>query len=136
MSSPDTGSDQIYVTVVFVSMAFLIISKFLLSLPLASVVLPMLIPSIAATWLIALVVSFDEVIVTIFVAGRQLTVPKLMFSQLRDRIDPTVSALSTLLIIVTILIMVAAGLALKSSRSGRKAVAGLVAGEVATREME
>ena len=101
-----------------------------------TVVLPMLIPSIAATWLIALVVSFDEVIVTIFVAGRQLTVPKLMFSQLRDRIDPTVSALSTLLIIVTILIMVAAGLALKSSRSGRKAVAGLVAGEVATREME
>jgi ABC-type spermidine/putrescine transport system permease subunit II len=100
------------------------------------VVLPMLIPSIVATWLIALVVSFDEVIVTIFVAGRQVTVPKLMFSQLRDRIDPTVSALSTILVLVTILIMIVAGVALRSSLNARKSVAGLVAGEAATREMK
>lgn len=71
-----------------------------------SVVLPILAPSIAAAWLIAFVTSFDEVIVTIFVAGTSDTVPKLMFSQLRDRIDPTVTALSTLLIAFTVVMAV------------------------------
>lgn len=70
------------------------------------VVLPILAPSIGAAWLIAFVTSFDEVIVTIFVGGTTDTVPKLMFSQLRDRIDPTVTALSTLLILFTVFVVV------------------------------
>jgi len=99
------------------------------------VVLPMLIPSLLAAWLIAIVVSFDEVIVTIFVAGSQPTVPKLMFSQLRDRIDPTVSALSTILVLVTILAMLVAWVVMKSSQNSRKAVAGVMAGQAATKEI-
>ena len=82
------------------------------------VVLPSLAPSIGAAWLIAFVTSFDEVIVTIFVSGTTDTVPKLMFSQLRDRIDPTVTALSTLLIFFTVLI-VAAGALLFRATAGR-----------------
>lgn len=99
------------------------------------VVLPMLLPSLLAAWLIAVVVSFDEVIVTIFVAGSEPTIPKLMFSQLRDRIDPTVSALSTILVLVTILAMLFAWVVMKSSQNSRKAVAGVMAGQTATEKI-
>lgn len=80
------------------------------------VLLPLLAPSIAVSWLIALVTSFDEVIVTVFIGGTTDTVPTLMFNQLRDRIDPTVTALSTLLVLVTILILVAGALLLRLGR--------------------
>jgi ABC-type spermidine/putrescine transport system permease subunit II len=66
------------------------------------VVAPLVLPSIAAAWLFAFVVSFDEVIVTLFISGRNVTVPKLMFTQLRDQVDPTVAALSTILILFTL----------------------------------
>jgi len=81
------------------------------------VLLPLLAPSIAVSWLIALVTSFDEVIVTIFIGGTTDTVPTLMFNQLRDRIDPTVTALSTLLVLVTVLVLAAAGLLLRLGRT-------------------
>lgn len=81
------------------------------------VLLPLLAPSIAVSWLIALVTSFDEVIVTIFIGGTTDTVPTLMFNQLRDRIDPTVTALSTLLVLVTVLILAVAGLLLRLGRA-------------------
>jgi putative spermidine/putrescine transport system permease protein len=92
------------------------------------VVLPILAPSIAAAWLIAFVMSFDEVIVTIFVAGTTDTVPKLMFSQLRDRIDPTVTALSTLLIIFTVLVVAAGALLMRLSSRHGAALGGVVVG--------
>jgi putative spermidine/putrescine transport system permease protein len=92
------------------------------------VVLPILAPSIAAAWLIAFVMSFDEVIVTIFVAGTTDTVPKLMFSQLRDRIDPTVTALSTLLIAFTVLVVALGGLLLRLSSRHGAPLGGVVVG--------
>jgi putative spermidine/putrescine transport system permease protein len=92
------------------------------------VVLPILAPSIAAAWLIAFVMSFDEVIVTIFVAGTTDTVPKLMFSQLRDRIDPTVTALSTLLIVFTIAVVALGALLVRLSTRRGTALGGVVVG--------
>jgi len=81
------------------------------------VLLPLLAPSIAVSWLIALVTSFDEVIVTIFIGGTTDTVPTLMFNQLRDRIAPTVTALSTLLVLVTVLVLAAAAMLLRLGRA-------------------
>jgi ABC-type spermidine/putrescine transport system permease subunit II len=80
------------------------------------VVVPLLLPSIAAAWLFAFVVSFDEVIVTLFISGRNVTVPKLMFTQLRDQVDPTVAALSTLLIVFTMLMLAAGVLVMRLAR--------------------
>jgi ABC-type spermidine/putrescine transport system permease subunit II len=65
------------------------------------------------------------VIVTIFVSGRYVTVPKLMFSELRDRVDPTVTALSTLLIVFTLVVVALVGVvASVGSRTGIKLVGG------------
>lgn len=67
------------------------------------VVLPNLTPSIVAAWIFAFVTSFDEVIITSFIAGPQTTVPKKMYDELILEITPTITAVATLLIGVTLL---------------------------------
>jgi ABC-type spermidine/putrescine transport system permease subunit II len=75
---------------------------------LTRVLLPNLLPNAAAAWLFAFVISFDEVVVTLFVSGTHLTVPKRMFNQLVLQINPTITAIATLLIAFS-LIAVALG---------------------------
>lgn len=65
---------------------------------LATVVLPNLVPSAAAAWIFAFIISFDEVVVTLFLSGVHLTIPKRMFNELILQINPTITAIATLLI--------------------------------------
>lgn len=59
--------------------------------------------------LLAFVTSFDEVIVALFISGGDTsTITRSMFLALRDQIDPTIAAISTLLIVITTAAMVAA----------------------------
>ena len=58
-------------------------------------------PSVLSAWFAAFIVSFDEVIVTIFVSGSLQTIPKRMFTELSLAIDPTITVVSTLLIALT-----------------------------------
>lgn len=69
------------------------------------VVLPNLAPSLAAAWIFAFVISFDEVITSVFLAGTINTVPKKMYNDLRLEITPTITAVATVLIIATTLIL-------------------------------
>lgn len=85
---------------------------------LRRVVLPPLLPSLLSAWLFAFLVSFDELVVTYFVAGTHETLPKRMFNELAVEITPMVTAVSTLLVALT-----AAALAL-SLAAGRRAGAG------------
>jgi putative spermidine/putrescine transport system permease protein len=62
------------------------------------VLLPNLLPSVFAAWLFAFVTSFDEVIITLFIAGRHDTVPKRMFNELVLQVNPTITAIATMLI--------------------------------------
>ncbi|MBE2276213.1 MAG: ABC transporter permease [Rhodobacteraceae bacterium] len=62
------------------------------------VLMPNLLPNAAAAWLFAFVISFDEVVVTLFVSGTHLTIPKRMFNQLVLQINPTITAIATILI--------------------------------------
>ena len=80
------------------------------------VLLPNLAPSLASAWILALIVSFDEVIVTLFVAGTYQTVPKRMFNELILQINPTITAIATLLIVFSI--VTAALVALLMRRGG------------------
>jgi len=73
------------------------------------VLLPNLLPSAFAAWIFAFVISFDEVIVTIFISGANETIPKRMFNELVLQVNPTITAIATLLIAlsaVTILAVV------------------------------
>lgn len=62
------------------------------------VVLPNLAPSAAAAWIFTFVMSFDEVVVTLFISGTHVTIPKRMFSELMLQVNPTITAVATLLI--------------------------------------
>jgi len=79
------------------------------------VVVPLLAPSLAAAWIFAFVGSFDEVVVTSFIAGSYDTVPKKMFNELTLEISPTITAVATLLIAFTILCLTGAALILRRS---------------------
>jgi putative spermidine/putrescine transport system permease protein len=87
------------------------------SYTIAKVVLPNLAPSVFAAWIFAFIGSFDEVIVTSFIAGRYETVPKKMFNELILEVNPTITAVATLLIGFTVLALAAVTVIL--SRAGK-----------------
>jgi len=65
------------------------------------VVLPQVGGPILASSLLAFVTSLDEVVVAMFVSGGgNATLPKVMFSALRDKIDPTIAVVSTVMLVV------------------------------------
>jgi putative spermidine/putrescine transport system permease protein len=90
---------------------------------LCKIVLPNLLPSAAAAWIFAFVISFDEVVVTLFLAGTNMTIPKRMFNELIMQINPTITAVATLLIGFNILALV---LILALSRRGTHLRRGFV----------
>ncbi len=66
------------------------------------VVLPLIRPGVISGALFAFVTSFDEVVLVLFLAGpEQRTIPRQMFSGLREQINPTILAVATLLVIVS-----------------------------------
>jgi putative spermidine/putrescine transport system permease protein len=72
------------------------------------VTLPLIRPGVVSAALLAFITSFDEVVVAIFVSGTQAaTLPKQMWDGIRTEIDPTVAAVSTLLIAVTTTVVAA-----------------------------
>jgi putative spermidine/putrescine transport system permease protein len=58
--------------------------------------------------LLAFITSLDEVVISLFVAGGdRTTMTKRMFNALRDEIDPTIAAISTLLIALSVALLAA-----------------------------
>ena len=74
------------------------------------ILLPNLVPSILASWVLAFIASFDEVILTLFLFGNQYTIPKQMFVKLELQIDPTITAVATMLIVFSIMTLAALAL--------------------------
>src|SRR5690606_7107029 len=65
------------------------------------VVIPLIRPGVVSGALFAFVTSFDEVVLVLFLAGPEhRTIPREMFSGLREQINPTILAVATLLILV------------------------------------
>lgn len=73
-----------------------------------TVTLPQIRFSIISGALFAFIVSLDEVVVALFISGgERATLTRRMFAALRDEIDPTISAISTLLIVVSVVLLAA-----------------------------
>ena len=71
-----------------------------------SVTLPQIRFAVISGALLAFLTSFDEVVLAMFVSGGgNSTLTRNMFLALRDQIDPTIAAISTLMIVVTTLLM-------------------------------
>lgn len=70
------------------------------------VTLPLIAPGVISGALFAFATSFDEVVVTLFLAGpEQVTLPRQMFSGIRENLSPTIAAAATLLIGFSILLL-------------------------------
>ncbi|MEQ4618243.1 MAG: ABC transporter permease [Corticimicrobacter sp.] len=66
------------------------------------ITLPLIAPGIISGALFAFATSFDEVVVTLFLAGaEQVTLPRQMFTGIRENISPTIAALATILIVLS-----------------------------------
>jgi putative spermidine/putrescine transport system permease protein len=74
-----------------------------------TVTLPQIRISIFSGMLFAFITSFDEVIVSMFVSsGANSTLTKRMFANIRDQVDPTVAAISSMLVVASIIILIGA----------------------------
>lgn len=71
-----------------------------------SVIVPLILPGVISGGLFAFITSFDEVVVVLFVASfEQRTIPWQMFSGIREQISPTILAVATMLIIVSVMLL-------------------------------
>ncbi|WJF91773.1 ABC transporter permease [Paraburkholderia bonniea] len=86
------------------------------------ITLPVIAPGVISGALFAFATSFDEVVVTLFLAGaQQTTLPRQMFTGIRENISPTIAALATILIVFSTCLLLA--LEWLRGRSAARAVA-------------
>lgn len=79
------------------------------------ITLPQLKPSIIGAVLISFTLSFDEAVVSFFMAGVETTLPVQLWSMLRFGITPEINALATLTLVVSILIAVLAEVSIRAA---------------------
>jgi putative spermidine/putrescine transport system permease protein len=76
---------------------------------LLKITLPLLRPSLVSAGLLAFISSFDELVVALFLAGPNMTLPKKMFDNILMEIDPTIAAVSVLQILLVSIVLVLIG---------------------------
>ncbi len=70
--------------------------------------MPLVLPGVISGALFAFITSFDEVVVVLFVGSfKQRTIPWQMFSGIREHISPTILAVATILIIISVMLLTA-----------------------------
>lgn len=68
--------------------------------------MPLIFPGVISGALFAFITSFDEVVVVLQVADvKQRTIPRQMFSGIKEQISPTILAVATILVILSICLL-------------------------------
>jgi len=68
--------------------------------------MPLILPGVISGGLFAFITSFDEVVVALQLADVvQRTIPRQMFSGIREQISPTILAVATILVIISIVLL-------------------------------
>jgi spermidine/putrescine transport system permease protein len=81
------------------------------------ITLPLILPAVVSGMLIAFAMSFDDVIVSVFVTGPNTnTLPIRIFSQIKTGVTPKTNALCALLFVVTVLLCLASAAIGKSGK--------------------
>lgn len=71
------------------------------------IIVPLILPGVISGALFAFITSFDEVIVIQFVGSyEQRTIPWQMFSGIREQISPTILAVATLLVCLSVMLLI------------------------------
>lgn len=72
------------------------------------IIMPLTLPGVISGALFAFITSFDEVVLVIFLSSfEQRTIPRQMWSGIREQISPTILAVATILVIMSILLLTA-----------------------------
>ncbi|MEL7348166.1 MAG: ABC transporter permease [Pseudomonadota bacterium] len=68
--------------------------------------MPLIVPGVVSGGLFAFITSFDEVVVVLFMgSAAQKTLPWQMFTGLREQISPTILAVATILVVISIMLL-------------------------------
>jgi len=88
-----------------------------------AVTLPLIVPAIAAGWMLAFTLSLDDLVIASFTTGPgSATLPIRIYSEVRLGVKPEINAICTLVIAVIAVVIVAASLASKlTSAQGESA---------------
>ncbi|MBR0666180.1 ABC transporter permease [Roseomonas hellenica] len=77
-----------------------------LSQTLRWVILPRIMPGIASGAIFAFIHSWDELVIVLFIASRQVfTLPRKIWDGINENLDPTMAAVAVLLILFTVLLL-------------------------------
>ncbi len=78
------------------------------------VTLPLIAPALIAGWLLAFVLSLDDLVIASFVSGPQsTTLPMVVFSSVRLGVSPKINALATIMIAATAVLLILAALVVR-----------------------
>lgn len=87
--------------------------------------MPLILPGVISGGLFAFITSFDEVVVVLQLADvKQRTIPRQMFSGLREQISPTILAVATVLVVLSIVLLTAVELLRRRSERLRGVAPG------------
>jgi putative spermidine/putrescine transport system permease protein len=71
-----------------------------------TVVLPLILPGVVSGAVFAFATSFDEVVTVLFIGGpQQVTIPRQMWSGIREEISPAILSVATILVLVSIALL-------------------------------
>jgi putrescine transport system permease protein len=74
------------------------------------ITLPLIAPAIASAWVLAFILSWDDIVITSFVSGPgSTTLPQLVFSKVRLGVSPDINALATILVLIVSIAVIVAG---------------------------
>lgn len=71
---------------------------------------PSLLPAVVAAAIFAFFISFDELIIALFLMGEKQTLPVRIWTDLRFELSPTIAPISTLMVVITTIAMAVAEL--------------------------
>ena len=85
------------------------------------ITLPLIVPAILSGWLLAFTLSWDDLVITQFVAGPgSSTLPMVIFSKVRLGVSPDVNALATLMVLVVAIGITVAALWMRRQQRRRE----------------
>ncbi|QRM56042.1 ABC transporter permease [Sinorhizobium sp. BG8] len=86
------------------------------------IVLPQILPSVLAGFLLAFTFSFDDFIVAFFVAGSNTTLPIYVFASIRRGVTPEINAIATMVLVASLILILIARFLMREKKQKSPAV--------------
>ncbi len=89
----------------------------------SKIIIPLVLPSLVASWLLSFTLSIDDVVISYFVSGPSYEIlPLRIFSMVRIGVNPEINALCSLLLVFTFALVFLSQIKLKNIGSRQKQV--------------